>query len=93
MRSLARDEAAGPYDVDIEVTDAPVEAIIRRAGEADLVVLGLQRRERGIRSIGELPRAIAQGTDVPLVLISRRPARSLASLSTAQFFTPWSEGS
>lgn len=91
MRRLARDEAAGPYEVDIEVTDAPGEAIIRRASGADLVVLGMQRRERGSRSLGELARAIAQRTDVPLVLISRRPARSLGSLATPQFLTPWAE--
>jgi nucleotide-binding universal stress UspA family protein len=88
MRRLARDEAAGPYEVDIEVTDEAVEAIIRRASGADLVVLGLQRRERGRRSLGELARVIAQRTDVPLVLISRRPARPLGGLPTPTFLAP-----
>jgi nucleotide-binding universal stress UspA family protein len=88
MRSLARDEAAGPYEVQVEVADAPVEAIIERAAGADLVVLGMGHRERGHRPLGELARAIARRTDVPLVLISRRPARSLVGLSTPQFLVP-----
>lgn len=86
MKALARDEAAGPYDVQVEVTGDPGEAIIRRAAEADLVVMGMQRRERGQRPLGELALAIAHRTDVPLVLISRRPERSLAGLSTPSFF-------
>jgi nucleotide-binding universal stress UspA family protein len=85
---MARDEAAGPYNVEVEVTGNPGEAIIRRAAEADLVVMGMQRRERGQRPLGELALAIANRTNVPLVLISRRPERSLAGLSTPYFRLP-----
>ncbi len=85
MRRLARDEAAGPYEVQVDVTDAPVQAIIERAAGMDLVVLGLGRRERVHRPLGELARAIARSTDVPVVMISRRPSRTLAGLSTPQF--------
>ena len=88
MRAMARDEAAGPYNVEVEVTGDPGEAIIRRAAEADLVVMGMQRRERGQRPLGELALAIANRTNVPLVLISRRPERSLAGLSTPYFRLP-----
>jgi len=77
LRQLARDEAAGPYRVEVEATDHPREAIIRRASEADLVIMGMQRRERGQRPLGELALAIAQETDVPLILISRRTARGI----------------
>jgi amino acid transporter len=88
MRRLARDEAAGPYVVEVEMTDEPVDAIMARASEADLVVLGMQRRDRGQRPLGDLALAIAQQTDVPLVLISRRPVRSLGGLSSATFRLP-----
>lgn len=88
MRKLARDEAAGPYVVEVETTDEPVDAIIARASEADLVVLGMQRRDRGQRPLGDLSLAIAQQTEVPLVLISRRPVRALGGLSSATFRLP-----
>ncbi len=81
IRGLARDEAVGPFQVEIEATDQPVEAIVRRAADADLVVIGMQRRERGQRPLGELALSIAQKTSVPLVLISRRPQRTLAGIS------------
>ena len=88
IRKLARDEAAGPYEVKVDVTDAPVEAIIERASGVDLVVLGMERREQGTRPLGTLGLAIAQRTDVPLVLISRRPVRSLTGLSSTSFRLP-----
>lgn len=91
IRKLARDEAAGPYVVQVEATDTPVDAIIAHASEADLVVLGLQRRERGTRPLGELALAIAHRTDVPLVLISRRSIRPLAGLATPPFLMHWTE--
>ena len=70
------------------MTDEPVDAIIARASEADLVVLGMQRRERGSRPLGDLALAFAQQTKVPLVLISRRPVRSLGGLSATSFRLP-----
>lgn len=88
VRSLARDEAAGPYEVQVETTDDAAAAIIPKAAESDLVIMGMQRRERGSRPLGVLALAIAQSTDVPLVLISRRPIRSLAGLSTPYFRLP-----
>jgi amino acid transporter len=88
LMNLARDEAAGPYVVEVEATDNPVGAILGRAAEADLVVMGMERRARGQRPLGDLALAIAQQTDVPLVLISRRPVRSLAGLSSTGFRLP-----
>ena len=52
---------------------------------------GMQRRERGSRPLGELALAIAQRTDVPLILISRRPQRSLVGLTSTSFLAPWAE--
>ncbi len=76
LRELARDEAAGGYEVVVDLTDPPGEAIIRRAADADLVVLGTRQRGRGQRVLGALPLEIARKTDVPIVLIARRPTRS-----------------
>ncbi len=82
LRALARDEAAGPHEVVVEYTDDRREALVRRAAEADLVVLGIQRRGRGQHVLGELALAVAHETQVPLVLISRRRARSQALKGT-----------
>jgi amino acid transporter len=77
LAALARDEAAGPYEVVVEPAADPRQAIVRRAAGADLVVMGAQRRGRGQPRIGDVPLAIARETAVPLVLISRRPTRAL----------------
>ena len=82
IRELARDEAAGPYEVVFKYTDKPREAIIKRALDFDLIVMGIQRRNRGQPAPGKLPLAIAQETDVPLVLIAHRPNRSPIFLRT-----------
>ncbi|MFO7586582.1 MAG: amino acid permease [Gemmatimonadota bacterium] len=77
LAALARDEAAGPYEVAVERTDDPRGAIVRAAAGSDLVIMGTERRGRGRPRIGEIPLAIARETAVPLVLISRRPTRAL----------------
>ena len=82
IRELAREEAAGPYEVVFEYTDEPREAIIKCALDSDLVVMGTQRSDRGQPALGKLPLAIAQETDLPLVLIARRPNRSPRLLRT-----------
>ena len=78
VHALARDEATGPYEVAVEVTDRPRDAIIERAGGVDLVVMGLPRRGRDWRGLGVLARAVAHETEVPLVLIGRRPHAGLS---------------
>ncbi len=76
LRRLARDEAAGPYEVVMDYSDPPAEAVLRRAAESDLVVLGTRQRGRSERVLGALPLEIARSTDAPLVLIARRVTRS-----------------
>ncbi len=88
LAELARDEAPGPYEVVIEVADRPEEAIIRRASDAGLVVMGMQRGDRGERALGELPLAVAKGTEVPLVLIGRRPNRGFELMGQG-LRAPW----
>lgn len=81
LRSLARDEVDGSPEVVIERTHHPGEAIIQRATETDLVILGMQRIGRR-RTLGGLSEVIANETGVPLLLIGRRPTRQLQA--------PWS---
>ncbi len=81
---LARDEAAGPYNVEIVYTDEAEKTIIEHASRADLVVMGMRGRNQGKPGLGGLSKAIARETDVPLILIGRRPTRTL-SMPTLTF--------
>lgn len=85
VRQLARDEAAGPYGVEFEYTDDPVEPIVRMGEGSDLVVMGMERRARGEPAIGALSLEVARRTDVPLILLGRRRhAGTLAARGLAQ---------
>jgi len=76
LRNLARDEAVGPYSVVVERAEDPREAILARAAEADLVLMGMHL-ERRQRALGGFALSFARETDVPLVVIGRRPGRAL----------------
>ena len=85
VRQLARDEAAGPYGVEFEYTDDPVEPIVRMGEGSDLVVMGMERRARGEPAIGAFALEVAQRTDMPLILLGRRRhAGTLAAQGLAQ---------
>jgi amino acid transporter len=84
LRNLASYETTGPCEVVVVCVEDPRDAIIRYAADSDLVVMGMQRRNRrGRHLLGELPLAIAGETDVPLVLIGRRPTRSATFASVS----------
>lgn len=76
VRAMASDEATGPFEVEIEYTDRRREAIVRHASGADLVVMGTVRRGRRWQGFGKLVLAIAQETEVPLLLIGRPTGRT-----------------
>lgn len=78
LLAVARDEAVGPYEANLEVTDSPVAPIVRRAADVDLLILGLQPWRREQHPIASRAFAIAQATDVPLVLIAQRRSRATA---------------
>ncbi|WP_419164296.1 amino acid permease [Candidatus Palauibacter sp.] len=86
FRQLAKDEAAGPHEVAFEYTDEAIEPIARRASESDLVVMGMAHRARvGRPSIGAFALEVARRTDMPLILIGRRPhAGTLPARGLAQ---------
>ncbi len=77
LRALARDESAGPHEVVVDRSDDPIDSIVRRASAADLVVLGTPRRGRDTPELGRLALEVARRTDTPMILISRRAARSV----------------
>jgi len=77
LQSLARDESAGVYDIAVERSDDPAEAILRRLETSDLLVMGTQRRDRAGPQLGTIPIAIARRSQTPLILINRRPPRSM----------------
>ena len=72
IRALARDEAPRAGTIEITLDDDVAAPVIERASDADLLVLGLQRRQRRRRTFGPLLLEIARETDCPLLLISRR---------------------
>jgi APA family basic amino acid/polyamine antiporter len=72
LRALARDEAAGPHEVELVRSDDVAGELARRAAASDLVILGIRREDRRRRAFGEVPLQIARQTEVPLILISRR---------------------
>ncbi len=75
IHSLARDEAEGQYEVLVEESATPGEAILRHALETDLVLMGMQRGPGRGRALGDLAMQIAGATTTPLILIGgRRPA-------------------
>lgn len=84
LRGIAGDEAVGAYEVQVDAAARPLDSILGRAESSDLVVLGMGRQVRGRRSIGELPLALARESQVPIVLIGRRPRR-LAALPEPGF--------
>ena len=72
LRRLARDEAAGPYRVELELTDDPVDCIAHRAEANDLVVMGMENRGREKPLLGPFALEVARKTTVPLILLGRR---------------------
>lgn len=71
LKVLARDEVPGGGDVEVERSDDALEELVRRAGETDLLVLGIQRLDRRHKAIGPLVVELSRRTTCPLVLISR----------------------
>jgi len=72
VRAIARDEASGPYQVEVVASDDPGGELARRVAACDLAVLGIRRPERRGRLFGEFALRIARETTTPLLLISRR---------------------
>ncbi len=72
IQRLARDEAAGPYQVEIDLADDPVASIVARASASELLVMGMESRRRHKPSIGPFALEVARRTTVPLILLGCR---------------------
>jgi hypothetical protein len=72
LLAYAADAAPGAGEAEILASDNPLEALIERTKEADLIVLGMQRIDRRRRAFGPLAVALAEAGDRPTLTISRR---------------------
>ncbi len=72
IQRIARDEAAGPYEVEINVVEDPIEHIVRKASSCELVVMGMESRRQHKPSIGPFALEVARRTSVPIILLGCR---------------------
>jgi len=72
LESLARDEVPGDPSVRVERSRRISPIIAELAGQADLLVLGLQRLGRHRKFFGQLTLEILQQTGCPAIMISHR---------------------
>lgn len=72
VRTLARDEVEGRFDVRIEEAEDVCGSILRNAADVDLVVMGMQHGRRTGRTFGRITREFAESSDVPLIVIGAR---------------------
>jgi hypothetical protein len=72
LRHMAQDEAPGIAQAEVELVDDVAAALIARACDNDLVVLGLKRLAKKHKVFGQLVLRLARETSCGLILISRR---------------------
>jgi amino acid transporter len=77
VRALARDESESRFEVVIDDDANPVDAIERRAAQADLVVMGFQHGPDSRRVFGPLIRELIDRCETPLILLGSRSSTSL----------------
>ena len=72
LQRTAADVLRGHYEVEVVLSDDPLDAVASRADLADLLILGVQRIGRREKLFGDFTRAIAPLTSCPMVVLSRR---------------------
>lgn len=72
LQRLADDEVRVPCAVLVMQSEQPIEAVIERTAQSDLVILGAQRHDRRKKIFGDFTRRLAGETTSPLIIISRR---------------------
>ncbi len=72
LRRLAADVMRKRATTEVVRSDDALMAVIDRAQQFDLLILGVQRIARRTKLFGSFARQIAQRTECPLVLMSRR---------------------
>ncbi len=61
---------ARPHDVRVLCSDTPVDIVIQEVGEADLVIMGVERASAQQKLIGHFVQSIARQSQVPLLIVS-----------------------
>ncbi len=72
LEEIARDHGPGEAAVEVMAHADPVEAIVNRAAEHDLVILGVQRIRRSHKLMGPLVLQVARRSGTPMIVISGR---------------------
>lgn len=69
---LAYDNFGGRCEREVVTSDDPIAAVVQRADESGLVILGVQRIGPHQKLFGRFTRQIAEATKCPVIVISRR---------------------
>ncbi len=72
LAALVSDEVSGAAEARLLESHDTVDQLVQLTAEADLVVLGVQRRGRQRRAFGDFTRRLVEATRCPLLLISQR---------------------
>jgi nucleotide-binding universal stress UspA family protein len=72
LEHIADREAPGRSRAEVLETDDVVQAILDRAAEADMVILGVERANRRHRAFGQVTLRVARETSTPVLIISCR---------------------
>jgi basic amino acid/polyamine antiporter, APA family len=72
LRIRSEDEVNGPATLVLDFHDDPVEEIIRRAQDFDLVILGLHQLQPHRRVVGEVISRIARNTSCALLILGHK---------------------
>ena len=70
LTRLAQDTTRQEPRIEIVRSDDPVPPVLEASAEHDLLVLGLERKERGQRVFGDLALGVASGTKCATIMIS-----------------------
>ena len=71
LNEMAKDELGGNSKIEVCCSENPVDRIVERAADVDLLVLGTQRFARHQKFLGETTLRIARQTSCGLILINR----------------------
>ncbi|MEX2529904.1 MAG: amino acid permease [Gemmatimonadota bacterium] len=74
LRRYVEDEASGRGDATVAKAPDPIAEIVRRAGEYDLLVLGITRPRGGNSRIGGLLARMVREAPCPVLIISHPPS-------------------
>jgi hypothetical protein len=72
LEHIADREAPGRSRAEVLEADDVVQAILDRASEADMVILGVERANRRHRAFGQVTLRVARETATPVLIISCR---------------------